>query len=618
MTVSVSSFAGGESVSADGRSGSIPGPVAVPVDVVPAPVDGVAVVAPVVEVASLPPPPTVPVDRVSLSPADGVAPEHPQAIRASANTFTGGTGGFDGIARTVSRSPRSPVHEGPQRRTDRTSTGQALLARRANTSIRDDRWRTSAPAQREDRPDALARPPACAVSTTTLLVPPQQIEDLAQDPTAIERASKLARANHWTGLGRSERALWGECQGSKLYQVRVDRSDLACACSCPVRRTPCKHGLALLLLAAHEPITLLRSPEPEWVVDWLERRTAAAKARATTATSPKRVVNTAAQAKRAALRAERVAEGMDQLDRWLSDLVRVGLASLEESSPGVFEDQARRLVDAQAPGLAAWVRRLADRPLATPDWPKRLLDELGRIALLLRAYRRRDALPPDLLSDLRQLIGWKVSKDEVLSEGQRLQDRWRVIAQEVRADDRVRTQRTWLIGQKIGSKALVLSFAVGARQSFAEPLHLGEEFDALLAYYPGAARQRALIVQREGLPEQLTTLAGGQSVADLREEVSRALARQPWIARFGAVLSGVAPALDSDATLHLVEASGDSVPAKDVDPYLLLALSGGAPIDIGGEWDGEAFRPSLTAIDGRAHRLRPTQESHRVAARRPR
>ncbi len=446
-----------------------------------------------------------------------------------------------------------------------------------------------------------------------LPVTPHQVETLAQDPAALERATKLAMAHRWSGLGRSERALWGECQGSKPYRVRVDQRDLASACSCPVRRSPCKHGLALLLLAAHEPITLLRSAEPEWVVDWLERREAAAEARATGAASPKRVVDTAAQAKRAALRAERVAEGIDQLDRWLADLVRVGLASLEESSPGIFEEQARRLVDAQAPGLAGWVRRLAELPLATPDWPQRVLDELGRIALLIRAYRRRDALPPDLQADLRQIIGWTVSKDEVLGGGARIRDRWRTIAQEVSADERVRTQRTWLLGQTSGAKAMVLSFAVGGRQSFSEPLLLGEEFDALLAYYPGAGRQRALIVRREGLPDPLTTLAGGQSIADLRDEVSLALARQPWLVRFGAILSGVAPALTTDGALILVDGSGDAMATQGADPYLLLALSGGAPIDIGGEWDGEVFRPSLTAIDGRVHRLqtKPAKSARR-------
>lgn len=435
----------------------------------------------------------------------------------------------------------------------------------------------------------------------------QQIETLAQDSGALSRAVKLSQASSWNGLGRSEQACWGVCRGSASYQVRVDLRDLVSACSCPVRRQPCKHALALLLLAA-EPRALSPGAEPEWVTAWLERRAAAAKARASRAASPsagKRPVDSAAQAKRAADRALRVAEGLEQLERWLRDLVRVGLASVEESSPGIFEEQARRLVDAQAPGLAGWVRRLADLPLATPDWPERLLEELGRLTLLLRAYHRRDSLAEDLRADLRQLIGWKVTKESVLAQGERLRDRWQAIAQAVTEDDRVRTQRTWLIGHKSGEKALILRFAVGNRQSFTEPLHLGEEFDAEIAYYPGASRQRALLVDRESVPAQLTELARGQSIAELRAEVSGALARQPWLDRFGALLSGVAPTLGDDGTLRLVDETGDHVAAANVDPFLLLALSGGAPIDIGGEWDGSAFYPSLTVVDGRTHRLRP-------------
>ncbi len=438
-----------------------------------------------------------------------------------------------------------------------------------------------------------------------VLISSQQVQALARDEASLGRAKKIGHARLWTGLGRSSQALWGEFRGSKVYQVRVEITTLASSCSCPVRKLPCKHALALLLVAAGSPAALTLQTEPDWVADWLDRRQAARRAKAAKAKAgPKKPVDPVAQAKRAEKRAERVAEGIEHLDRWLCDLVRVGLASVEHSSPGIFEEQARRLVDAQAPGLAARVRGLAELPLATADWPARLLRQLGRLALLVRAYRRIDSLDPALRADLRRLCGWSVSHDSVIAEGLRRRDRFQVIAQELSEEDRVRTERTWLIGQESGASALVLRYLIGGRPSEGPALTLGIEFEAELAYYPGAAQQRALIVRREGIATEIRSLAGAQTIALLLDRVSSVLARQPFVERFAAVLSAVTPVLEESGGLRLVDAAGDHLAVAGVDPYLLLALSGGVAIDLSGEWDGEVLRPSLAAVDGRIFNLR--------------
>src|SRR5690242_8827324 len=104
----------------------------------------------------------------------------------------------------------------------------------------------------------------------------EQILALAPDTSSASAGKKLASTKGWQGLGRNPTALWGECQGSALYQVRVDLSDLTARCSCPSRKFPCKHALGLLLLAATTPAALPEGEPPEWVSDWLGRRAAAA------------------------------------------------------------------------------------------------------------------------------------------------------------------------------------------------------------------------------------------------------------------------------------------------------------------------------------------------------
>ena len=105
----------------------------------------------------------------------------------------------------------------------------------------------------------------------------EQALALAPDTSSAAAGRKLGSPKNWRTLGRSADALWGECQGSALYQVRVDLGDLATKCSCPSRKFPCKHALGLLVLAATDPGTLPGAEPPEWVLDWLQRRAASAK-----------------------------------------------------------------------------------------------------------------------------------------------------------------------------------------------------------------------------------------------------------------------------------------------------------------------------------------------------
>src|SRR4051812_15248283 len=100
------------------------------------------------------------------------------------------------------------------------------------------------------------------------------VEALAPDAASVTAARKLARPAPWSELGRDERAVWGLCRGSGSlpYQVQVELAGPASTCSCPSRKLPCKHALALLLLIDGVPAG---SP-PDWVVEWLDSRAAAA------------------------------------------------------------------------------------------------------------------------------------------------------------------------------------------------------------------------------------------------------------------------------------------------------------------------------------------------------
>ena len=224
----------------------------------------------------------------------------------------------------------------------------------------------------------------------------QQVEQLAPDAAAFKAAQGTAKPAKWSNLGCNERHVWGECQGSgsNPYQVRADLIELAYKCSCPSRKLPCKHTLALLVLMANgavPPGTPLAFVE-EWAGNRAKRAEAKQNREAqASAAEP----DPEARAKRIEKRENRIGAGLDQLQTWIADIVGQGLAATRGQGTGLWTQMAARLVDAQAPGLARRVRELGDRAVASPDWQSELLAGLARLWPDRQPLHWRDRLGTD-------------------------------------------------------------------------------------------------------------------------------------------------------------------------------------------------------------------------------
>jgi hypothetical protein len=430
-----------------------------------------------------------------------------------------------------------------------------------------------------------------------------QVTAMAPDGSSAAAGKKLAGLRHWAEVGQSEEALWGQCQGSALYQVKVDCSNLGYKCSCPSRKFPCKHVLGLLMLYAESAAAVTKGSPPEWVSSWLATRQAtaekkAAKAEAAAAGAPAEAkpVDEKAQARRVEQRDSRVRAGLDHFDLWARDLVRNGLAGLETKSSSLWEDMARRLVDANCSGLASRVRRLGEIPGSSRDWPRRLLAELGRLKMVVHAYGRLDKLDAAMQSDIRQTIGWNVGQDELQSDGERVRDEWSIYGQWIDDEDRVQAQRSWAVGRKSGRSALLLQFSPGA-QPFPEQIVAGTVQSGTLVFFPGASGQRAKFLERTGSVERIAgRLPGAATIEQYLDTVADAMARQPMLASFGCVMHDVA--LVPGETWHVRDRDGRGLPLAGKPPWKLLAISGGHAVDLCGEWDGRRLRPLSIVYEG--------------------
>lgn len=431
----------------------------------------------------------------------------------------------------------------------------------------------------------------------------EQILALAPDASAGKAGKELANGRKWQHLGVTDAAAWGECQGSakEPYRTAADLTDLASRCTCPSRKLPCKHALGLLLLLARDAGPFAAGEPPEWVATWLAGRAKRAEARAKPAPAAGEVADPRAAQRRTAGREARIAAGLGELDRWLRDVVRRGLAQAQTQPYSFWEGPAARLVDAQAPGLARRVRELGGVPQSGGDWPGRLLGELGLLHLAVAGYRRLDTLPPEVQADVRAVVGWTQGQDEVLT-GDPVRDTWLVLGQRVGADDKLRVQRTWLWGQASGRAALVLHFAA-AKQPLDTSLVVGTRLDADLTFYPGAYPLRALVKARPAPAVPLYDLPGHASIAAGLAAYAAGLAAYPWLDLFPLPLTAVVPIRAGDGWA-VRDGAGQVLPLSPrfERGWHLLALSGGHPLGLFGEWDGAVLRP-LGAWTGEGYHI---------------
>jgi hypothetical protein len=69
------------------------------------------------------------------------------------------------------------------------------------------------------------------------------------------------------------------------------------------------------------------------------------------------------------------------------------------------------------------------------------------------------------------------------------------------------------------------------------------------------------------------------------------------------VLRDATPLIDGDA-FAVRDAAGTCLPLGGREHWKLLALSGGRPLDVCGEWDGRALYPLAAMAEGAFHPLR--------------
>jgi len=400
-----------------------------------------------------------------------------------------------------------------------------------------------------------------------------QILQLAPDASSVKAGQQLANVGKWVVAYAHENALWGDCKGSGKYPYRtqIDLKNLAFKCSCPSRKFPCKHALGLLLLYARQPaaFTTASDPDPE-VKAWLQKR----EVRKDKAESKKEpTIDTQAQQKRADAREKKVRAGLDELRNWLKDVIRHGISHIPQQAYHFNKNITSRMVDAQAPGLAARLRKLNDIQYHQEGWEAAFLKKIAFLYLLTEGYNRLSAEADLPAEDIRSQIGWTSTKEEVLQQ-EGLQDKWLILARQIETEEKLTVERTWLWGETSQRFALLLNFyAPGQIQQ--STFFPGISIKGSLAFYPSALPLRALIqgeIEAVPMPQPVVE----NTFSEIQQKMADALSVIPFQEQFPQLISPVRLIYHQNSA-YLLDSLDQSVPVVNplADVWKILSVTEG-------------------------------------------
>lgn len=414
------------------------------------------------------------------------------------------------------------------------------------------------------------------------------IEGLAPDQSSLKAAAGLMKPGKWSGAGISAdgQLIWAACAGSGAnpYRVMADLSDLGSKCTCPSRKFPCKHVLALLWMHAENRLGFAASDVPDWVSEWLGRRRktggtvagsaptvskdmrVALEAEPEVPDDPKAIARRAAASqKRAAETEQAMHDAVDAMEQWIGDQLRLGLASFIDDATGRCRRIAARLVDGKAQVLAGRIDELPSRLLALPpgDRIRGAVVELGKLVLLARAFRTN---PKN--AEVRRAIGSAESRETLLDnpETLRLTSTWEVLGEkaETRRDGLV-SQTSWLLnlGQEGPRFAVLLDYFPASAGKRGSVFTAGEQFDGELAFYPARHLERALLLSKT-TREGSGPWPGAQQIS-IASALSDRLEREPWLIDAPLLLPPGRVMIDEGGKSWWKSQAGDDVlPVEDV------------------------------------------------------
>lgn len=437
----------------------------------------------------------------------------------------------------------------------------------------------------------------------------ENIDSLSPDDATAKRGKSLAHPSKWVSMSTNEEAIWGECKGSgsQPYIVQINLNGPKFKCSCPVPRPPCKHVLGLFYSYVQNKNNFKKQTPPEAVANWLSKHQQTAKivenksqenGTALSDTASEKSKND--KEKRWQERVELMSNGIEELELWLTDMVRQGIANTDAFKPSFWNQIAAKMVDAKLPRISTYLKETHQLIIQKQDWTELITARLGELYLWVEAFKKRESLAPLLQEELYVALGKTITKPEVLGKNPSIKDLWLVLGKKEGVDVEGRNyRRVWLQGQNYKKIALILDFAFG-NAGYEQQYMVGDLLQGDLTYYSNHYPQRAIL---ENLKSTVApaNIGAYTCIHDFLKAYSQAIAQNPWLVQFPIILSDIIPFLNERNELIFTDIHQKIIVSNTISQanlWKILAVSGGQPITIFGEWDGMGFEPLSMVTDG--------------------
>jgi hypothetical protein len=418
----------------------------------------------------------------------------------------------------------------------------------------------------------------------------EQVLGLSQHDYHVKTSREMAYAHKWQRLGKGDLVIWGDIpiKDKPGIQTRVALEPLRFACSCVSYQYPCNHALGLLLLYISKPniskpniskpTAFVQGELPLWATDVL--RHSALMHDEVLTESEGFDTSESLNAKRWA----RMQAGIEDLERWLLDIVKEGL-EVTRGKTNIFAQMADRLVDAQLSELAKDVRQLSALTVKNPRWHEDLLGALGRLYLLVEGFKHYDTLSKDNQADLALALGWLPA----LQDGSIVRDRWHILGRRLEPDVGRKVLRLWLWGETTHRPAMLVEMVHGKKSPSTRFL-VGGVLRASLQFYPGCFPVRAELTDLEAIVQPQHALGASSSIKEAAAIFTRAKAKNPWLKTVPLVLQNVFAEKQDEWYLRDAEGYILPLPVRYSYGWHLRALSASG-LWIFGEFDGKRFLP---------------------------
>jgi len=418
----------------------------------------------------------------------------------------------------------------------------------------------------------------------------------APDTLTADRAKKLTSTKFWRTLAGNPTLIWGACKSKGLtyYKVAFHKADQAFKCNCASRKYPCKHAVALSVLLIEQPDVFVVTEEPpDWVQDWIKEGVPTGRL----STPETEQAKAALRQKNFSKRLDQMIAGLDELENWLLDTLRQGIAALEQQPYIFWKEMAARMYDAKLGTIGKRIKRIPVLIGTEETWPEKVLIELTAYYLLIRGLRKMDELPLNIQQDLLTIAGVSTRKEDLFQYGQIVKDTWMILGIVEGVEDNLNYRRTWILGYETKRYGLILDYAFG-NNPYANYYKKGNVFVGNVVFYPSNAPLRVALKDKQVLDKTIKRIIGFPTFSTFLEFYAKNLAANPWQLSFPCSIQEVTPIIEKEL-LYLLDKEQKLIPLfnEEASKWKLLAASGGHPINVFGEWSGDRLLLLSLTID---------------------